>query len=188
MTRRERGIVCDSASVLTLLDSQQAQVSVRVTIRNALVNGWPPVRHKADVLESWHTLRFTEAWTDGGPSPAGNRGPYLKVPGLDDSVHRVYSRVQPGDRLWVRETWGLLDTQPVDGPKRARIFYRATDGERRDLRYQLWRSPRVMPRWASRLRLEVTQLRCVHLESINGDDIPWAWCYALRASDVGMTP
>lgn len=73
----------------------------------------------------------------------------------------------PGDRLWVRETWGLLDTQPKDGPERATVFYRATDETRRDLRYQLWRPSIFMPRWASRITLEVVSVRVERLHEID---------------------
>lgn len=72
-----------------------------------------------------------------------------------------------GDRLWVRETWGLLDTQPKDGPERATVFYRATDETRRDLRHQLWRPSIFMPRWASRITLEVVSVRVERLHEID---------------------
>jgi hypothetical protein len=51
---------------------------------------------------SWSVLVFdASVWCDRGPSPAGNPGPYLKVPSpsTDDSVHRVYPRAQPGTLL-----------------------------------------------------------------------------------------
>lgn len=71
-----------------------------------------------------------------------------------------------GTRLWVRETWGLWDTQPSDGPERARVFYRATDGDRHELRHQLWRPSIFMPRWASRLTLEVVGVHIERLQEI----------------------
>lgn len=40
----------------------------------------------------WASLDLDKAWVDPGPSPAGNPGPYLKVPGPDDATHRVYPR------------------------------------------------------------------------------------------------
>lgn len=75
-----------------------------------------------------------------------------------------------GDRLWVRETWGLWDTLPSDGPNGARVFYRATDGERRDLRSQLWRPSIHMPRWASRITLEIVDVRVERLQDISEAD------------------
>ena len=76
----------------------------------------------------------------------------------------------PGDRLWVRECWGLFDSQPSDGPDRAHVFYRATDGDRCELRYQLWRPSIHMPRWASRITLEVVAVRVERLQDITADD------------------
>ena len=84
--------------------------------------------------------------------------------------HRFCPFGMPGDRLWARETWGLFDTQPKDGPKGAHVFYRATDGDRHDLRFQLWRPSIFMPRWASRLTLEVTGVRVERLQDLTEDD------------------
>lgn len=75
-----------------------------------------------------------------------------------------------GRKLWVRETWGLHDTEPKDGPKNATIYYRATDGDRHDLRYQKWRPSIFMPRWASRITLEVIGIRIERLNDISDAD------------------
>ncbi len=74
---------------------------------------------------------------------------------------------QPGDRLWVRETWGLFDTQPADGAEGARVFYRASETDPKFLAHQLWRPSIYMPRWASRLTLEVTGVRVERLQEIS---------------------
>lgn len=85
---------------------------------------------------------------------------------------------QPGDRLWVRETWAL-ETIPSDGEQvvwqadRAAawresvsdIYYLSSD-------YQpdRWRPSIHMPRWASRLTLEVTEVRVQRLQEISEED------------------
>lgn len=52
---------------------------------------------------------WEKAWVDDGQSPMGNPGPYLKLPWLsgDDAfagtTHRIYPKIQPGDRIWVKE-------------------------------------------------------------------------------------
>ena len=81
---------------------------------------------------------------------------------------------QPGDRLWVRECWARDDED-------ASLMYRADVGlggdadewERGRLdgvpRYR-WRPSIHMPRWASRITLEVTGVRVERLNDISGPD------------------
>lgn len=79
---------------------------------------------------------------------------------------------EPGDRLWVREAWGLMDTQPSDGPDRATLGYRADgDAAAPNGRHQLWRPSIHMPRWASRITLEITDVRVERLRSISREDV-----------------
>lgn len=79
----------------------------------------------------------------------------------------------PGDRLWVRETWSHAKALSSE------LFYRATDGEQcsgRQLplsyieREARWRPSIHMPRWASRITLEVTGVRVERLQDITADD------------------
>lgn len=82
--------------------------------------------------------------------------------GIQDA-HCPYWR-QPGDALWVRETWGHFECEPKPGD---RIYYRA-DGECLEL--QPWRPSIHMPRWASRITLEVTSVRVEQLQDISEAD------------------
>lgn len=85
----------------------------------------------------------------------------------------------PGMRLWVRETWaeaGNEDHAPLD-PRRA--LYRADtkpgdygadvfqDGREY---FDGWRPSIHMPRWASRIDLEVTGVRVERLQEISEED------------------
>lgn len=66
-----------------------------------------------------------------------------------------------GDRLWVRETWTIDEyDQPV-------IFYKATDHKTCG---QPWKPSRFMPRWASRITLEITDIRIERLQDISKED------------------
>lgn len=87
---------------------------------------------------------------------------------------------QPGDRLWVRETWGLHGRGDYTWWCRDSIKGRTAD----DLlcsyelayaadatsEYDHWRPSIHMPRWASRLTLEVTSVRVERLQDITEDD------------------
>ena len=84
---------------------------------------------------------------------------------------------QPGDRLWVRETWAPRGVYPVTRPDgkfgAAVIEYRA-DGQRATWNHDPiqrikddWRPSIFMPRWASRITLEVTKVRVERLQDIN---------------------
>ena len=81
-----------------------------------------------------------------------------------------------GDRLWVRETWDFLPS----GPQRAMIRYWAGgDNEERDVPEDFdpmlygkeHQRPSIhMPRWASRLTLEITDVRVQRVQEISEPD------------------
>lgn len=75
----------------------------------------------------------------------------------------------PGDRLWVRETWAAYDQQSINDREREGIFYRANDAKVYDSD-GAWRSSMFMPRWASRITLEVTGIRVQRLQDISEAD------------------
>lgn len=81
-----------------------------------------------------------------------------------DYIHEGFLQVEdrvvpcpfgvPGDRLWVRETWqvnGCLNC--------GHHHYRATEPDYVSIMSDGWRSPVTLPRWASRITLEVTAVR-----------------------------
>lgn len=85
---------------------------------------------------------------------------------------------KPGDRLWVRETFayadksGSHDSAPDDHwrparpgmePEIYRCWYRASDGNTAD---GFWKPSIHMPRWASRILLEITDVRVERLQDI----------------------
>lgn len=90
------------------------------------------------------------------------------------------SRIMPGDRIWVRECWCQYD--PTD---RNCVVYRADISEaelaeERAVRREMccrthapWRPSIFMPRWASRITLEVTNVRAQRLQDITAHDALW---------------
>lgn len=72
---------------------------------------------------------------------------------------------QPGDRLWVREAW--------NGDWTDHVIYRADGGSAREAGYQNEPGCRPsihMPRWASRITLEVKAVRVEKLVRISAQD------------------
>jgi hypothetical protein len=83
----------------------------------------------------------------------------------------------PGDRLWVREAFRLRDFDADGGTVTAEVVYRAggdpgriIGGEALLREYVGWRPSIYMPRWASRLLLEVEDVRAERLRDITEDD------------------
>lgn len=85
---------------------------------------------------------------------------------------------QPGDRLWVRETWGvdccvgLKDRDCIDLAHAACVVYRATDEtpDNGQSWARRWRPSIHMPRWASRITLEVVSVRVERVQDISEED------------------
>lgn len=97
--------------------------------------------------------------------------------------------VPGGSRLWVRETWyddnATRDAEPIPTSHDDFIHYRA-DGEAHDQFEELdgflrWRPSIFMPRWASRITLEVTEVRVERLQEITEAD---AWAEGIAAHVV----
>lgn len=102
---------------------------------------------------------------------------------LDDESGRLRIKCpygQPGDRLWVRETWGMKECREYDPSGGfsmftggTRIVYKAGGkGVHGELAYgepddDRWRSPIFMPRWASRLTLEIVGVKVERLQDIS---------------------
>lgn len=83
----------------------------------------------------------------------------------------------PGDRLWVRETWQARDDKSyytkadtklhrTEHPKCAEIWNKKQPPEA----FPAWESPIFMPRWASRLTLEIRGVRVERLQEISEAD------------------
>lgn len=98
---------------------------------------------------------------------------------------RICPYGKPGDRLWVRETWAahwMFDDVPprsipafIDGTRPECLYYRADDPlpdqPPHEGRIGKWRPSIHMPRWASRILLEVTNVRVERVQEISDADI-----------------
>lgn len=102
---------------------------------------------------------------------------------FDDDRDYVCPYGQPGDRLWVREKWGLW--HPIEKCCLPTFEYEDYDKETHQakldptysLRYasdgaecERWRPSIHMPRWASRITLEITGIRVERVQEISEAD------------------
>jgi len=94
---------------------------------------------------------------------------------------------QPGDRLWVRESWraaaAVLNPGPdvAAPPSGSRLFYQADlePGSHAGEPGLACHAPRTMPRWASRLELLIKLTWLERLQSIADEDLVCegrTWC------------
>lgn len=107
-------------------------------------------------LPSWSTRNWDDFETDGRTAEV-----ICSNTGCSAVICCPYGKV--GDRLWVRETWCYF----IAGD--AHIGYKATDEICPDA-IDRWHPSIHMPRTASRITLEITDIRVERLQEINEQD------------------
>ncbi|MFK5107559.1 hypothetical protein [Klebsiella pneumoniae] len=156
---REKGLIFNSEMVRAILDGRKTQTR-------------RPIK--------WKQTRFTEI---------GEREDGSKWPWSEDAEHACdfwhpcpFGAV--GDRIWVRETWSsdFANYYPND-----RIWYAADNNRQLDIDMVdgvrgiyspesdvhvpfRWHPSIHMPRWASRILLEITDVRVERLNAISEED------------------
>lgn len=194
---KEHPILFSGEMVRAILDGRKTMT------RRVIV---PP--HACRKYEKDHRSYPAEKWWVG-KHPGGGfwavdwpKGPGRHVPHTDSEGFRCPYGV-PGDRLWVRETWGFRGTHWTMGKEdmTAYVHFKADDSRRsvtmpsttqrewqpkmREPAPELdqygqndhwrqewarWRPSIHMPRWASRINLEVTGVRVERLQEIRPED------------------
>jgi len=123
------------------------------------------------------------------PSPSTGCGPFYQQKGREFFMDGASAAMncpygQPGDRLWVRETWSsdFAKHYPHDC-----VWYAADDDRKKDITVRngvrgifspenqehvpfRWRPSIHMPRWASRITLEIVSVRAERLQDISEAD------------------
>lgn len=124
-------------------------------------------------------LAWGSPFTLAEPPPL--KKPWLGLLVEGGGVYRkpsLWRRVKAGDRLWVRETLQMFNREPPTAQYAATITaVVAPPGHARHIHgAALWTYPRRvmpgihMPRWASRLTLDVTAAKVEQLQAISEDD------------------
>lgn len=151
----ERPILFSGPLVRAILDGRKTQTRRiaripsldGVTLSNVAVARWPDGDWQAAVLDR-----------------DGNVDEFI-----DGFVRCPFGR--KGDQLWVRETHAIVSTP--EQPGGVAVLYRADEDaevERVARDVGLWRPSIHMPRWASRISLEVTGVRVERLQDISEED------------------
>lgn len=166
---RERGIIFSGPMVRAILEGRKTQTRRVVKPRNKIEKSYPGDRWWAGPhpVEGW--------WAVDNP-----KGPCKKL--IEDTLRRKGFPCPygiPGDRLYVRECW-----KPTRAYVPARdgvsmptyIRYRADDS-RREVPHNLdgsqndrWRPSIHMPKWASRIWLEIVGVRVEMVGEISEED------------------
>jgi hypothetical protein len=105
----------------------------------------------------------------------------------NDGYYVICPYGKPGDRLWVKETWAHddLNCKDVKCGNRDHIWWKAhekkivADSFAGDAR---WRSSRFMPRWASRITLEIMTVHVERLWEISAGDAMAEGIYVAHGS------
>lgn len=161
---KARPILFSAPMVLAILEGRKTQT--RRIVKLPTIDWDPSNTLKWEDPECFHSLEncddFVACFSDTAGSIICVKCPY------GTPAYPVFRR--PADRLWVRETYAAPHNcdhlKPREIPEGARIHYAATE-ERGGLR---WRPSIFMPRWASRITLEIAAVRVERLQDISEDD------------------
>lgn len=145
---KERPILFSAPMVRALLDGSKTQT--RRAVRKQFADDAEVAEVSATTSEGWQTSGHSGLWWDDAGAC------------LDDAVRCPYGK--PGDRLWVRETFNR--TNP--GGDTGIYFYRADNNPAYE--DAIWKPSIFMPRWASRITLEITAVRVERLQDISYED------------------
>jgi len=165
---KERGIIFNGEMVRAILDGRKTQT--RRVIKNQREGDCWSVKPAIERSHSGHTHDW---WLPKGTLP------YSALPSCPFG--------QVGDRLWVREAWQAIHdsvdefgcveerTYAPSIPKVRDDYWRAVyaecfGNESIEDRGFPWRPSIHMPRWASRITLEITDIRVERLQDISEED------------------
>lgn len=171
---RMRSIIMQGESVIATIKKQKTQTRRVIRLPNI------GIEKIVLVDDPWHQDAF-----EGTPAAGmGRTGPREKLWYCEDWCGNLILEIgrcpygKPGDRLWVREKFRLATGR--HGDRRVAVQYAADSAiaaldapkPHRGLAKSFgpWRSPLLMPQWASRLTLEIVNVRAERLWAISAAD------------------
>lgn len=160
---KERGILFSAPMVRALLDGSKTQTRrvAKVPVDATDVRYWAPP-----------SGRSQRGWADPGLN-------YWTPDANGATVSNHLGRCphgQPGDRLWVREAWrstgdgGRCNDMPPRDMQPHAVWYEAEGAPPADECAGKLRPGMFMPRWATRITLEITGVRVERLQDISSED------------------
>lgn len=130
----------------------------------AILEGRKTQTRRVVKLPQWSTLDWNDFEVDDHGTPAL----ICEDTGCMADVPCPYG--QPGDRLWVRETFDLDWGYDDQGKKEWNVIYRADLKPEEEADDAKWKPSIFMPRWASRITLEIVNVRVERVQEINEAD------------------
>ena len=155
---KEHPILFSGEMVRAILDGRKTMTRRVIRIANTIHSEETSINHNSEITDV--VINQGDLW---------NLGLTWTCVGIQehDCVTIKCPYGQPGDRLWVRETW----CHETDfGTATGKALYRS-DGDKREKEHgACWRPSIHMPRWASRIALEVMAVRVERLQEITEAD------------------
>jgi hypothetical protein len=165
---KERPIIFSAPMVRALLEGRKTQTrrivkdvsKLRIRLPKAVQGDWP-IGH---TLRAEAGVHFAHLNQHGAVSVATSSGLLGVKPGEFEWEHRKL-----GDRLWVRETWMHGGNAAPAYGRKYKADGHTVDGLG-DFEGGPWRNCMFMPRWASRITLEIVDVRVQRLGQITEED------------------
>ena len=166
-TIKERPILFSGEMVRAILEGRKTQTRRIMKPQPSSAPHIPEIQHREKSTAIW---------------------PCETHPGQDYFAVCPYGLV--GDRLWVRECWSQNNEQISDSVMDTRVVYRATSGRPATDNgvSKPWRPSSHMPRWASRITLEITGIRVERLQAISYRDCLAEGCPPVPCYDDAPEP